>query len=83
MRWDLHNEVPSGWAREQTEPNMVQEAGHKFYDMMRRSTDTGKGKGGVWGKRDEWTYEREPAMEEELEATASEGEVFEQSNREA
>ncbi len=51
--------------------------------MMRRSTDTGKGKGGVWGKRDEWTYEREPAMEEELEATASEGEVFEQSNREA
>jgi hydrogenase small subunit len=73
VRWDLHDEVPSGWAREMSEPNVVQDIGHKFYDSMRRSTDTGKSATEPWGKREEWTYEREAAKEEEMEATARSG----------
>ena len=70
VRWDLHNDVPSGWAREKSEPNAVQSTVHRFYDRIRRSTDTSKNPGEVWGKRDEWTQAREPAMEEKSEAEA-------------
>ena len=74
VRWDLHKDVPSGWAREKSEPTVVQDVGHKFYDAVRRSTDTSKARVPAWGKRDdEWTYEREPAKEEELEAKARDG----------
>jgi hydrogenase small subunit len=66
VRWDLHGEVPSGWAREQSEPNFVEEIGHRFYDRLRRSTDTGKSKASEWGKRAEWTEAEEPADEQRL-----------------
>ncbi|MDQ3974859.1 MAG: hydrogenase expression protein HypE [Actinomycetota bacterium] len=66
VRWDLHHDVPSGWAREKTEPGRLREFGHRFYDKFRRSTDTGKAEVFPWGKRKEWTYEREPAREREL-----------------
>ncbi|MFN2489512.1 MAG: hydrogenase expression protein HypE [Actinomycetota bacterium] len=63
VRWDLHHDIPSGWAREKAEPNAVQEIGHRFYDRMRRSSDTGRAKGGEWGKREEWTLEQQPSDE--------------------
>ncbi len=63
VRWDLNKEVPSGWSRESSAPTMVQEVGHKFYDRMRRSSDTGRSSGEVWGKREEWTYEHSPERE--------------------
>jgi hydrogenase small subunit len=51
VRWDLHGEVPSGWARELPEPGPLSKLGHRFYDMLRRSTDTSKKKVEAWGKR--------------------------------
>jgi hydrogenase small subunit len=66
VRWDLHGEVPSGWAREQSEPNLVEDIGHRFYDRLRRSTDTGKSKAPTWGKRAEWTTAEEPTDEQQL-----------------
>jgi hydrogenase small subunit len=66
VRWDLHGEVPSGWAREQSEPNLVEGIGHRFYDRLRRSTDTGKSKAPAWGKRTEWTTAEEPTDEQRL-----------------
>ena len=50
VRWDEKGGVPSGWAREITEPSKIADVGHRFYDMMRRSTDTGRNKADVWGK---------------------------------
>jgi hydrogenase small subunit len=41
----------------------VKDIGHKFYDRVRRSTDTSRRKGETWGKRDEWTQQRDPAFE--------------------
>jgi hydrogenase small subunit len=61
----LHGEVPSGWAREQSEPNLVQDIGHRFYDRFRRSTDTSRAKAPAWGKREEWTEAETPAGERE------------------
>ncbi len=66
VRWDLHDHVPSGWAREHSEPNAVQRFGHRFYDRLRTSTDGAKRKADVWGKRDEITLRREPADERVL-----------------
>ena len=66
VRWDLNGEVPSGWAREQSEPNLMEEIGHRFYDRLRRSTDTGKSKASAWGKRTEWTTAEEPTDEQGL-----------------
>ncbi len=60
VRWDLHGDVPSGWAREQPEPGMISKVGHRFYDRMRRSNDTGRGSLEAWGKRAEWTDARKP-----------------------
>ncbi len=50
VRWDENGGVPSGWAREITEPSKIADVGHRFYDMMRRSTDTGRNEADVWGK---------------------------------
>lgn len=66
VRWDLHHETPSGWARHKPEPGALKEAGHKFYDMFRRSTDTAKHKGDTWGRRTEWTEEERPETERRL-----------------
>jgi hydrogenase small subunit len=66
VRWDLHGEIPSGWARRKNEPGLVSNVNHKFYDMLRRSTDTGKHEADVWGKRAEWTQEQDPEREDDL-----------------
>ncbi|WP_231104776.1 NADH-quinone oxidoreductase subunit B family protein [Haloechinothrix halophila] len=67
VRWDVHKQTPSGWARERSEPSALADIGHKFYDRFRRSTDTGrKSTTPAWGKRDEWTQQREPATETRL-----------------
>ncbi|MGH4022910.1 MAG: hydrogenase expression protein HypE [Pseudonocardiaceae bacterium] len=50
VRWDQQNTTPSGWAREKSEPNLLQDVGHRFYDRLRRSTDTAKRSGDTWGK---------------------------------
>ncbi len=50
VRWDQTGEVPSGWAREKGRPTILDKVGHRFYDMLRRSTDTGKGDGEAWGR---------------------------------
>jgi hydrogenase small subunit len=65
-RWDLHEDVPSGWAREKTEPGGMSQAGHRFYDKLRRSTDRGRGSHDVWGKRQEFSERRRPADDEEV-----------------
>jgi hydrogenase small subunit len=59
VRWDVTGEVPSGWSRARSEPNAVADVAHRFYDMMRRSNDTGRVRGGEWGK-DEETGTRPP-----------------------
>jgi hydrogenase small subunit len=66
VRWDLEHHVPSGWAREHREPGRVKEASHKFYDRLRRSSDTSKRPAEVWGKRDEFTQTEDPALERRL-----------------
>jgi hydrogenase small subunit len=66
VRWDLHDDVPTGWARNEPETDVADKVIHHFYDKVRRSTDTSKRKGRPWGKRDEWTYEREPQLDESL-----------------
>jgi hydrogenase small subunit len=66
VRWDLHGDTPTGWARQIPEPGMVADAGHKFYDRLRRSGDTGKSGAETWGKRDEWTQVEDPAAETDL-----------------
>ncbi|MDP8958861.1 MAG: hydrogenase expression protein HypE [Actinomycetota bacterium] len=64
VRWDLHQDIPSGWAREKSEPGMIAKVGHRFYDKLRRATDTGRRPGEEWGKRQEWTKVRRPFFEE-------------------
>jgi hydrogenase small subunit len=66
VRWDLHGDTPSGWARNASEPGLAQEIGHRFYDKLRRSGDTGKATSETWGKRDEWTLAEDPSAETDL-----------------
>jgi hydrogenase small subunit len=66
-RWDLHGDVPSGWALERPEPGPIRDAGHKFYDVLRRMGDRGKSEAPDWGKRmPEWTQAEDPESEQEL-----------------
>jgi hydrogenase small subunit len=65
-RWDLHGEVPSGWAREKGEPSGLSRTGHRFYDRLRRSTDRGRGEHATWGKRAEFTERKRPADDREV-----------------
>lgn len=51
VRWDRLGDVPSGWSRESSEPGLASELGHRFYNMLRRSTDTGRHRGAEWGKQ--------------------------------
>jgi hydrogenase small subunit len=65
VRWDLHEEVPSGWAREKAEPGVIGKVGHKVYDILRRSTDQGRNEGTPWGAPDPlWTGQRDPSFED-------------------
>jgi hydrogenase small subunit len=63
VRWDIHNDIPSGWASQKAEPGPLRDIGHRFYDMIRRSSDTAKHGGEVWGKRTEWTEAKNPALD--------------------
>ena len=49
-RWDRQHEVPTGWARDLSEPSRTSEIVHYFYDKRRRSTDTARHDGVAWGK---------------------------------
>jgi hydrogenase small subunit len=51
---------------EKQEPTATAEVGHRFYDRLRRSTDTSKAKADVWGKRAEWSETRDPSREADL-----------------
>jgi hydrogenase small subunit len=63
-RWDIHHNVPTGWARERSEPGRVRELGHKLYDRYRRQTDTGRAREPAWGRRKEWTQPGAPYFDE-------------------
>ncbi|MBA3428685.1 MAG: hypothetical protein H0U07_08960, partial [Actinobacteria bacterium] len=66
VRWDLEGHVPSGWAREHTEPGRIKDLGHKFYDRIRTSTDTARRKGVAYGKREELTLAQDPELDRRL-----------------
>jgi hydrogenase small subunit len=66
VRWDVHDEVPSGWAREKAEPGPVSNLGHRFYDRLRRSNDGSRSGHQPRGKRAEWTQREDPATERQL-----------------
>ncbi len=51
VRWDTQGATPSAFSRERYEPSVLADTGHKFYDKLRRSSDTALGDGDVWGKR--------------------------------
>lgn len=55
VRWDREGAVPSAWSREKSEPGFVADTVHRFYDRFRRSGDTARNPGEVWGKRVEAT----------------------------
>ncbi len=66
-RWDLHHDVPSGWAREKAEPGRARDLGHKLYDRLRRSDDgPRKTDHEPRGKRVELTQREDPATERVL-----------------
>ncbi len=66
-RWDVHHEMPSGWARHRPEPSPLRELEHRLYDMVRQHGDRGKSKKArAWGKREEWTEQKDPMLEREL-----------------
>ena len=66
VRWDLHKGVPSGWAREKTEPGTMKGIGHKLYDAIRRSDDGSRSGHEPRGKRVEITQREDPAIERVL-----------------
>jgi hydrogenase small subunit len=67
VRWDLHQDVPSGWAREKGEPGRARELGHRFYDRLRRSNDTPRTSDHLpRGKRVELTEREDPGTERVL-----------------
>jgi hydrogenase small subunit len=66
VRWDLHDEVPSGWAIERSEPTVLADIEHRFYDKLRRYSDTGKHSGDEWGRRSELSQLKDPGVEQEL-----------------
>jgi hydrogenase small subunit len=66
VRWDLHGDVPTGWAREKLEPTPFQEVGHRFYDRLRRRGDAGQRDGEAWGRRPEFTLDHDPAEDPDV-----------------
>jgi hydrogenase small subunit len=53
VRWDRQGASPSAFSRERSEPSPLADVSHRFYDRMRRSSDTARNDADVWGKRDE------------------------------
>jgi hydrogenase small subunit len=66
VRWDVHHDVPSGWARQKPEPGVLSGNIHRMYDKLRRSTDRGKKSGDEYGKRAELSVRRDPSDERKL-----------------
>ena len=61
VRWDQQGAAPSAFSRERAEPSALADVGHKFYDKVRRSSDTSRGDADVWGKQpDEAASGRSP-----------------------
>ncbi|MGI8876077.1 MAG: hypothetical protein ACR2KP_17495, partial [Egibacteraceae bacterium] len=50
VRWDEQGSSPSPWAKQAQQPGMIDDVVHRFYDVMRRSNDQGRKRGGEWGK---------------------------------
>ncbi len=51
VRWDQQGSAPSAFSRERYEPSPLADVGHKFYDKVRRATDTARNDADVWGKQ--------------------------------
>jgi hydrogenase small subunit len=62
-RWDIHHHIPSGWSRHRPEPGPIRELEHRGYDFLRQHGDRGKAKVQAWGKRAEWTEDKDPKVE--------------------
>lgn len=58
VRWDQAGESPNPWSKQEQQPGLVDAAAHRFYDRMRRSTDTGRNRGDEWGKDDRQAAKR-------------------------
>ncbi len=50
VRWDRDGGAPSAFSRERAEPSALADVGHKFYDRLRRQSDTARNDADVWGK---------------------------------
>jgi len=50
VRWDREGTSPTAFSREKDEPSLLADVGHKFYDKMRRFSDTARNDGDAWGK---------------------------------
>lgn len=57
-RWDHQGSTPVPWSAHRSEPSALDATTHRFYDRLRRSNDTGRDRGGEWGKGEQ---ERTPA----------------------
>jgi hydrogenase small subunit len=66
VRWDIHHDTPSGWAIEKSEPTLLAKVEHRFYDKLRRYSDTGKKGGDEWGRRAELSLAKDPSVERDL-----------------
>ena len=51
VRWDRQGASPTAFSREKYEPSPLADVGHKFYDKVRRASDTARNDADVWGKR--------------------------------
>jgi len=51
VRWDREGTSPTAFSREKAEPSPLAHVGHKFYDLLRRSSDTARNDADVWGKQ--------------------------------
>jgi len=51
VRWDRERSTPSAFSREHSEPSALSNAGHKFYDKLRRHNDRALSDGVVWGNQ--------------------------------
>ncbi|MFN2608411.1 MAG: hydrogenase expression protein HypE [Acidimicrobiales bacterium] len=66
VRWDLHESIPTGWARYEPETDFKGKVIHHFYDKLRRSDDTAKRKAPVWGRNPQPSEARDPRRESAL-----------------
>ncbi|MDQ3527394.1 MAG: hydrogenase expression protein HypE [Actinomycetota bacterium] len=53
VRWDVEDRTPSAFSRQRSEPSVMSDVGHKFYDRLRRHGDRALREADVWGNRPE------------------------------